>query len=98
MREQSLEAIQPKRFRSRTTDSKHSKLTGPNLLRDKADGAQGWGEVIVADITYIRLSGGRFCYLAIWQDKLTKRIVGWELSTEMTADLVVRALKKALRQ
>lgn len=98
MREQGLKAINPKRFRPQTTDSKHNKLASPNLLQDKANEPQSWGEVIVGDITYIRLSGGRFCYLAIWQDKLTRRIVGWELSTEMTADLVIRALQKGLRQ
>lgn len=98
MREQGLKAVQPKSFTPRTTDSKHNKLVSPNWLRDKANEPQNWGEVIVGDITYIRLAGGRFCYLAIFQDKLTRRIVGWELLAEMTAALVVRALEKALRQ
>ena len=49
-----------------------------------------------ARITYIHLRGGRFCYLAIWQDKITRRIIGWSLSMEMTAQLIVSALQKAI--
>jgi transposase InsO family protein len=47
------------------------------------------GKIIIGDITYIRLRGGRFCYLAVWQDKVTRRIIGWSLSLEMTAELVI---------
>lgn len=42
--------------------------------------------------------GGKFCYLAVWQDKLTRRIIGWSLSDVMTAELVVSALQKAIRK
>jgi putative transposase len=31
----------------------------------------------------------------VWQDKVTRRIVGWSLAETMTADLVISALKKA---
>ncbi len=32
--------------------------------------------VIVGDITYLPLQSGQWCYLASWQDKFTRRIVG----------------------
>ncbi len=98
MREQGLVAVNPKRFRPVTTDSKHNRLASPNLLKEEGCEPTSWGQVIIGDITYLRLSGGRFCYLAVWQDKLTRRIVGWEVSEQMTADIVVKALQKALRQ
>jgi len=44
------------------------------------------------------LRGGRFAYLAVWQDKVTRRINGWSLSGEMTAELVISALQKAIRK
>lgn len=97
MKEQSLVAKVAKRFRPRTTDSKHGRLASPNLLKDPSNKPSGWGEVIVGDITYLALRGGRFCYLAVFQDKLTRRIVGWEMMERMTAALVVKALQKALR-
>jgi len=49
-------------------------------------------------ISTVRLRGGRFCYLAVWQEKITRRIIGWSLALEMTADLVISALEKAIRK
>jgi len=93
MKEQGLVAINPKRF-----DSTHGLIVSPNLLKEPGNKPLSWGEVVVGDITYIPLINGKWCYLAIWQDKFTRRIVGWELMEQMTAELVVRALRKALRQ
>ena len=53
-------------------------------------------KVIVGDITYIRLQGGKFCYLAVWQDKLTRRIIGWSLEVTLEAKLVISSLEKAI--
>lgn len=41
---------------------------------------------------------GRWCYLAMWQDKVTRRIVGWSLAETMTAELVIAALRKAIQK
>ena len=68
----------------------------PNLLLDGANKPDGRGTVIVGDITYLPLKSGKWCYLATFQDKLTKRIVGWKVAASMTADIVVDAMKKAL--
>jgi len=40
--------------------------------------------------------GGKFCYLASWQDRVSKKIVGWKVSDRMTDSLVTDALDKAL--
>ncbi len=97
MKQESLRAIQPKRFVPRTTDSRHGGRISPNLLKNLAGEAVLAGAAVVGDITYLPLRNGRWCYLATFQDKLTRRIVGWEISTEMTAGLVVKALRMALR-
>lgn len=95
MKEEGLKAIQPRRFTPRTTDSRHVKAA-PNLLAEVKISDCEAGAIIVGDITYLRLRNGQFCYLAVWQDKVTRRIVGWSLSNEMTQELVISALKKAL--
>jgi len=98
MKEQSLTAISPRRFVPRTTDSKHNLGFAPNLLKDKLNEPVGQGEVIVGDITYLPLQNGKFCYLASFQDKFTRRIVGWQVSSRMTAQLVIDALNRARRR
>jgi len=97
MREMGLVAIQPRSFKPRTTDSRHYKLISPNLLRE-ADLPLTWGEQIVGDITYLPLIGGGFVYLATYQDRMTKRLVGWSIDDSMRAELVMKALQMALRR
>jgi len=98
MKEQSLTAISPKRFVPRTTDSKHTFGFSPNLLKARLNEPVGEGEVIVGDITYLPLQNGKFCYLATFQDKFTRRIVGWQVSGQMTAQLVIDAFNRARRR
>jgi transposase InsO family protein len=95
MKAQSLAAIAPKRFVPRTTNSKHNFGFSPNLLRELLNEPVGAGEVIVGDITYLPLQNGKWCYLATFQDKFTRRIVGWQVSERMTAQLVIDALNRA---
>lgn len=98
MREEGLQAIAPKRFVPRTTDSKHQARVSPNLLTGVLPEPLEAGLTVVGDITYLPLRGGGGCYLATFQDKVTRRVIGWDLGAEMTATLVVNALQRALRQ
>jgi len=95
MNEQSLKAIQSKSFKPKTTDSKGTKAAS-NLLAEVNISICASGKIIVGDITYVPLKNGKWCYLAVWQDKVTRRIIGWSLSETMTAELVISALKKAI--
>ena len=97
MREQNLKAIQPKSFKPKTTDSKGT-VPAPNLMAEVKIQECAAGKVIVGDITYVPLRNGKWCYLAVWQDKVTRRIIGWSLSETMKAELVVSALRKAIRK
>jgi hypothetical protein len=76
MKENNLKAISPKRFVPQTTDSRHGLRISPNLLKALANEQSGWGEAIVGDITYLPVQDGKWCYLAMFQDRVTKRIVG----------------------
>ena len=95
MKEEGLQGVRRKGFKPRTTDSKGT-LASPNLFKKVDIKKCVSGEVIVGDITYIYLIGGRFCYLAMWQDLVTKRIVGWSLMMSLEAELVIKALNNAL--
>jgi transposase InsO family protein len=65
-------------------------------LLDEANAAHKPGEVIVGDITYLPLRSGKRSYPASWQDRFSKRIVGWAGDDSMTQELVIRAFEKAI--
>lgn len=92
-----LRAIQPKSFKPRTTDSRHTLGFSPNLIQD-ADDPTRLNELWVADITYVSLADGSFAYLALIMDRCSRKIIGWELFECMTEDLTLSALRSAIRQ
>jgi putative transposase len=98
LRRENLRAIQPKSFKPQTTDSKHGLPVCANLLQNADNAPTGQGEVLVGDITYLRLADGSFCYLAVLQDKFTRRIVSWKVSERMTAQLVIDVFQQARRR
>ena len=95
MDEMELIAIQPKSFKPRTTDSRHSLGYSPNLLLD-APPPDGINQLWVGDITYVPLVGGEFLYLAMLMDRFSRRIVGWDLQDHMREPLVLAALRAAI--
>lgn len=97
LREMGLQAIQPKSFRPRTTDSRHRLGYSPNLLLESPS-PLGLDQVWVGDISYVPLCGGRFVYLALLMDLYSRRIVGWQLQGHMQEPLVLAALRAAIRR
>ena len=97
MREGGLEAIQPKSFVPKTTNSRHGQGRSPNLFLERCDNQvpKAPNEVWVGDITYIPLKGGAWCYLATWTDLFSRMIVGEHLAEHMDASLVINALQKS---
>jgi len=93
MREDNLLCLRRRAF-VRTTDSRHGFMVYPNLAREMvvSDINQLW----VADITYIRLRS-EFVYLAVILDAYSRRVIGWELSRSLGAELALGALRQALK-
>jgi transposase InsO family protein len=91
MRQDNLLCLRHRSF-VRTTDSRHGFTVYPNLAREMVltDINQLW----VADITYIRLRS-EFVYLAVILDAYSRRVIGWELSNSLTAELALVALRQA---
>jgi transposase InsO family protein len=97
MKNQVLRAIQPKSFVPKTTDSNHRLGYSPNLLLESPE-PDGIHQLLVGDITYIPLRGGKFCYLAMLMDRFSRLIVGWQLGQTMTDELTLGALLMAIRE
>lgn len=94
-RELGLRCVQQKRrFRVMTTDSRHTLPVAPNLLAQDFR-AEHPDEVWTADITYVPTSEG-WLYVAAIKDLFAGEIVGRSTGSQMTTDLVVRALEQAV--
>jgi transposase InsO family protein len=96
MKRMDLVAIGPKSFKPRTTDSGHTLGYSPNLLIDSPP-PDGINRLWVGDITYVPLIRGEFLYLAVLMDRFSRRIVGWDMQDNMRENLVISALKAAIR-
>ena len=92
MREQALRA-RPRR-RGLPKDRGQRSAIAQNVL-DRQFQAAGPNQKWVADFTYIWTLQG-WLYVAVVLDLFSRRIVGWSMRAEMTADLVSDALMMAL--
>src|SRR5260370_38528547 len=78
-----------------TTNPRQGFPIYPNVLAGAALTAtdQAW----VSDFPYIRLRSG-FVYLACILDAFSRRCVGWHLSRDMTTQLTLTALRRAIKE
>lgn len=95
MKDNLLQAIQPRSFVPRTTDSRHAGPFSPNLLLDRPLPTRP-GEVLVGDITYLPLPNGEWGYLAGWMDLYSRKLSGWRVDDNMEEELVHSALQQAV--
>ena len=91
-RRRGLQALQPKAFTPRTTDSTHGLRCAPNRLLDQRKPTQA-NHVWVSDITYLPLANGDWvvpgrAYLYAFQDLVSKQVVGWQVGVAMPEELV----------
>jgi putative transposase len=83
-----------KKFKPRTTDSRHGLAVAENVLARQFSQAlpnSAW----CADITYIATGEG-VLYLAAVVDLCSRKVVGWSMGEHMRATLCTDALKMAL--
>lgn len=93
MRVHGIRAKMVRRFKV-TTHSSSTQVVAPDLLQRKFMIHQP-NRVWTSDITYIWTREG-WVYLAVVLDLCSRMIVGWELSSRLTASLVTSAVKRAL--
>ena len=89
--------IKAKKTRSykRATDSNHTLAVAENVL-DRRFSPNHPDQVWGCDITYISTREG-WLYLAVVIDLYSRRIVGWSMQPRLRRELVLDALKMALR-
>jgi putative transposase len=94
LRQAGLLIVRKKRY-EKTTDSRHWMRKYPNLIKGQVviRPEQVW----VADITYIAMRQGH-CYLHLLTDAYSKKIMGYELSSSLSASSTLKALKMGLKQ
>jgi len=93
MRRQGLRAKAARKFKA-TTNANHTLAVAPNLLQQDFS-AERANQKWVADMTYIPTGEG-WLYLAVVMDLYSRRVVGWSMSSRMTATLVCDALRMAI--
>ena len=85
--------VRRKRRATQTTYSRHHYAVAPNLLKSMT--VTGPRQVVVSDITYLRLAHGGFAYLFLVTDLFSRHIVGWQLSRDLSHHAALQALDVA---
>lgn len=93
MRQAGLRSKRRRRYRV-TTDSNHSRAVAANVLGREFT-ARAPNQKWASDITYVPTRRG-WLYLAVVLDLYSRRVVGWSMSTRITRELAVSALRMAL--
>ena len=94
MKAAGLRSIVRRKYRA-TTDSKHSHPVAKNLLKRDFT-TDGPDKAWVSDITYIATARG-WLYLTVFIDLFSRMVVGWALSSSLSTEMVLTALKRGLR-
>ena len=95
MRLSGIRGRRPRRHKV-TTDSNHRLPVAPNLLKQNFK-VSAPNRVWCSDITYIPTRQG-WLYLAVVIDLFSRRVVGWSMREDMSRQLVIDAVKMALKQ
>jgi transposase InsO family protein len=85
--------LRKKRRRCRTTDSRHPYPLYENLVKGLE--VTYFGQVIVSDITYVRM-GEKFCFLSIVTDVYSRSIIGYYVGESLAVVNTTKALEMAL--
>ncbi|VTU28613.1 putative transposase OrfB [Variovorax sp. SRS16] len=95
MRVNAIRGVSRRRGFIVTTRRDQRQPPAPDLVKREFI-ACGPNELWVADMTYVPTWAG-FIFLAIVLDVWSRRVVGWVIGEQMTADLVLAALNMALQ-
>jgi len=87
--------VQPIKRYTKTTHSKHWMKKHPNLMESQK--INRVEQAFVSDITYVETDEGVH-YLSLVTDAYSRKIMGHEVSNDMRAESVVKALRRAAKQ
>ena len=94
MRELNMYSVVHKKFRYKKTNFKdYAYLRLKNIAKDTD--VNDINQVWTQDVTYIKLNDGSNAYLASVMDYYSRKVIAYELSKNMTTDLILRVLNTA---
>lgn len=96
MREAGLRAKQKRRFRPRTTDSRHGHKIAQNWL-SKVPAPQAPDQIWQSDISYIETQEG-WLYFAFTIDACSRKVVAHHCRQDLGAELATTTLQRALQR
>lgn len=96
MKELGIQGISPRPYYIKTTRDDTDLENSPNLIKDESLAATSIDRILVSDITFIPTKEG-WLFLCIVLDLCSRRIVGWSMRSDMKADLVIDALRMAIK-
>jgi len=91
MRDNRIRAEVRRKFRKKTTDSRHNYALAANLLIDRNQVERVWA----ADITFIPTFEG-WLYVSVVMNVRSRRIIGLSMSYQLSQELTAAALKDAV--
>ena len=94
MRKACIRGVSRRRGFTVTTERNARQRPAPDLVNRRFHASEP-DQLWVADMTYIPTWTG-FLYLAVVVDAFSRKVVGWSMGEQMTADLVLAALNMAL--
>ena len=95
MREMGIRSRVSRKFKPTTTQADPKKKPASNVLAREFQ-AQAPNQKWAADITYLPTNAG-WVYVAIVMDLFSRKIVGWNISNQLSTPLVTGAFHRAIR-
>lgn len=86
--------VKRKKRATRTTYSRHGYAVAPNRLKEMDVTAPR--QVVVSDITYLRVGAREFAYLFLVTDLYSRKIIGWHISRDLSHNAALIALDNAV--
>jgi len=88
--------VEPKKSYTRTTYANHSYAVAPNRIKEIE--VTRPGEVMVSDITYLRLERREFAYLFLVSDLFSRKILGYHVTRDLSHYSACIAFEKAVSE
>ena len=91
--------LQSKFIRKKVQHSSGVKQIFENMLTDEfKKSVTKFGQVIVTDITYVKLLSNKFCYISLVTDLATRKILGYNVAQTLLAEESVNVMRKTLKK
>ena len=97
LKSKGLQARKAKVFKPVTTRTDESSSISPRIFQIEQTRVTKLNQVWSSDITYLKVKGNMFLYLAMFLDVFSRRVVGWELSSCLSGEFVLKALFQGVR-